>query len=80
MLPALREVLRQMTLDGKIILEPEPDGSYVARSFFLPLQVPPSKSRRQKAQSPGTSAAPGLQGLPAETGYTAMVARGRYAD
>jgi hypothetical protein len=38
---AFREVLRRMTDDGKIRLEPQPDGSYVANSFFMPLVVPP---------------------------------------
>jgi hypothetical protein len=37
---AAREVLRQTTLDGRIVLEPHPDGGYVAHSFLLPLNIP----------------------------------------
>ena len=44
---AFREVLRRMTWDGKIVLEPQPDGSYVANSFFMPLVVPPRTPKTQ---------------------------------
>ena len=72
---ALREVLRVMTADGKIMLEPQADGSYIARSFFLLLEVPRGKPTARKAQGPETMKASGPHRLPATTGYTAMVAR-----
>ncbi len=44
-----REVLRRMTAGGHITLEPQPDGSHVAHTFFFPLLVstkPPRGGRR----------------------------------
>jgi len=56
---AFREVLRRMTWDGKIVLEPQPDGSYVANSFFMPLVVPPRTPKTRKPRSGGTRASSG---------------------
>jgi hypothetical protein len=53
---AFREVLRQMTDDGKIRLEPQPDGSYLAHAFFMPLVVPPRTTKTRKPRSGGTRA------------------------
>jgi hypothetical protein len=36
---AAREALRQLLVNGKLVMEPQPDGSYVARSVILPMQV-----------------------------------------
>jgi hypothetical protein len=53
---AFREVLRRMTDDGKIRLEPQPDGSYLAHAFFMPLVVPPPTTKTRKPRSVGTRA------------------------
>ncbi len=53
---AFREVLRQMTDDGQIRLEPQPDGSYLAHAFFMPLVVPPRTTKTRKPRSGGTRA------------------------
>jgi len=49
-----RETLRRMTADGRIVLRPQSDGSYLAQSFFFPLVVPPPVDGRKgpKATKP----------------------------
>ncbi len=42
-----RDALRQLFNDGVVVLEPQDDGSYVAKSEVLPLMIlPTTKSRK----------------------------------
>lgn len=41
-----REAIRRMLLDGKIVMQPEPDSSYRAESVIFPLRLPKSRKPR----------------------------------
>jgi site-specific DNA recombinase len=57
-----REFMRSTFLaDGKITLDPQPDGTYSARSRILPLRVP--VARPIKTRTPETVVVPGASGL-----------------
>lgn len=52
-----REFLRSEFLkDGHIVMEPQPDASYIGRSEILPLNVPPAR-RKRKAPAEGSARA-----------------------
>jgi hypothetical protein len=66
-----RQALRTMLKDGIIELEPQADGTYIARGTVFPLM--PLLLSRQKSRSPATARPRGYRP------YAASVARGRYA-
>ena len=42
-----REALRQMLLDGALVMAPLPDGSYQARSVIFPIRLPSARKPRK---------------------------------
>ena len=46
-----REALRRALQDGKLVMHPQPDGSYVADSMILPLRLGP-RTRKPRPGSP----------------------------
>lgn len=59
-----REFMRSTFLaDGRIVLDPQPDGGYRARSKILPMSIPPANPRTTKApETRSASRASGLVG------------------
>jgi site-specific DNA recombinase len=60
---AFREFMRSTFLsDGRIVLDPQPDGSYWARSRILPLRIPPALPTKSKAPAESSTRASGPVG------------------
>ncbi len=50
-----RELLRRVLKDGRIVLEPQPDGVYLARAAVLPLRVLAERDHRRSGDIPGAA-------------------------
>src|SRR5439155_8821410 len=50
-----REVLKRLLKDGRIVLEPQPDGVYLARTAVLPLVLLAERDLRNPGEFPGAA-------------------------
>ena len=57
-----RELLRRVLKDGRIVLEPQPDGVYLARAAVLPLRVLAERDHRRSGGIPGAAMSSGSSG------------------
>jgi hypothetical protein len=57
-----REALRQMLLDGALVMAPLPDGSYQARSVIFPIRLPSARKPRKGEPSGASSEGVGIDG------------------
>jgi hypothetical protein len=61
-----REALRQMLLEGALVMAPLPDGSYQVRSVIVPIRLPSTRKPRHGGPSEASSEGVGIAGCAGE--------------